>query len=79
MFSAASVTINTIQVEAARKEHKFRGKEVGSDGASGSFFYFTKNKRYLVKTIELSEKDALVSSHPTDLSQLTHHMSGCHC
>jgi len=57
---------------------------VGSDGASGSFFYFTKNKRYLVKTIELSEKDALVAiadeylAHCRANQGTLIHYYGCH-
>eukprot|EP00658_Telonema_sp_P-2_P024566 TRINITY_DN19874_c0_g1_i18.p1 TRINITY_DN19874_c0_g1~~TRINITY_DN19874_c0_g1_i18.p1 ORF type:complete len:360 (+),score=79.74 TRINITY_DN19874_c0_g1_i18:106-1080(+) len=61
-----------------------RDREVGSDGASGSFFYFTKDKRYIVKTISLGEKDALVRIARSYLEHVTQypgtliHYYGCH-
>jgi len=45
--------------------------ELGSEGKSGSFFYFTTDGRYMVKTISESEHRTLRSS----LQMLYHHMT----
>lgn len=87
-FEDLSGILFQYSVEAAKSKYKgapnFHGKEVGSDGASGSFFYFTKNKRFIVKTISLHEKDNLVRIADSYLNHCTKnpgtliHYYGCH-
>ena len=37
-------------------------KEIISDGASGSYFYFTRNKEYIVKSISEKEHGVLMKA-----------------
>ena len=36
-------------------------REIISSGASGSYFYFTPNKHFIVKTVTKGEKDTLMA------------------
>ena len=38
-----------------------QGQKQGQGGASGSFFFFTQDKQYIIKTIGESEKTALLT------------------
>ena len=59
MYAQAFQAVELMMAEfsAADKSKGFR--EIISSGASGSFFYFTPNKQFIVKTVSKREKDTL--------------------
>lgn len=59
-------------------------REIISSGASGSYFYFTPDRKYVVKTISKAEKDTLLRIAPAYLAHCRAHPDtlikylGCH-
>lgn len=68
--------------DQANKSKGFR--EIISSGASGSYFYFTPDKKYIVKTVSKGEKETLIRSGPDYLKHCQQHPAtlisylGCH-
>ena len=56
-FQAVEMLLQDFSPNESRKAFR----EIISSGASGSYFYFTPNRKYIVKTIARREKDALIA------------------
>jgi len=58
--------------------------EIVSSGASGSYFYFTPDKKYIVKTVDKNEKNELMhlcssyQNHCVENPETMIHYYGCH-
>lgn len=79
-FSAVQELIS----EYGDAEKKYGFREIISSGASGSYFYFTPDRRYVVKTVSKPEKATLLRIAPYYLEHCRAHPStmikylGCH-
>ena len=84
VYAAAFQEVKQFMSEFSSRDKRRGFREIISSGASGSYFYFTPNRRFIVKTISKGEKETLIAmgdsylahcrAHPDTLIQYL----GCH-
>ena len=64
-YAASFTAVQSLLSSCANQHERSAGlREIVSSGASGQFFYFTPDRRFVVKTLSRHEKRALLSLAP---------------
>jgi len=84
-YAQAFQAVELATMREADQANKSKGfREIISSGASGSYFYFTPDKKYIVKTVSKGEKETLIRSGAAYLAHCQQHPAtlisylGCH-
>ena len=72
-YAQSFSAVETLISEYGDADKKLGFREIISSGASGSFFYFTPDRRFVVKTISKAEKDVLLEIAPAYLEHCRAH------
>ena len=54
------------------------GDGMVGDGKSGMLFFFTRDRRYVLKTVKPNEMDVFIKTHPTGTDKTMLEAYGCH-
>ena len=83
-YAASFTAVEALISAYADHERRVGFREIISSGASGSYFYFTPDRNYVVKTLSRAEKNALIDLVPHYLEHCRRHPGtliryiGCH-